>query len=445
MKIRLAFYYGMRNLLGRSSLKAKSSHPMFLPIIGIALSLMPVIVILEVSNGMIEGITARLIEFDSGHLNLTLSGAAEEAAAERRLPAIMAQPGVTGAFVSRQGGGIFFFKNQRYFVRIRAVPSDFYERDRGFRKYTVLSSGSFSLAEKNSIVIGKALAEEFGVTVGDSVLVFTHQIVTRGDKKTILARPTRFTVRGIYSIGYQELDKLTVFISSEDGKKTLASAHSDVSLMIKVSDPFTQINRQAVALEKVIDPEFIMFWRLYTWQEMNSNYFSAYESTKILLIFIMIFIVFVAAFNIISSMKMMVLDRFQEIGILKSVGASSGTITLSFIVVGFFSGLISTLLGVSVGLVIAVNINEIFILIENALTAVSKLFAAFIRPFFGEVKVDDIKILNPEFYIEVIPIRINFWEILFVSMLSIMLAVLFSLYHARIAGNVRPLEVIRRY
>jgi lipoprotein-releasing system permease protein len=304
--------------------------------------------------------------------------------------------------------------------------------------------GAFDLSGKNSIVIGKALAEEFKITKGDTITIFTHRTKRVGRETIIQARPNRFTVTGVYSIGYQELDKGTVFISYADGERALSAGNSYTHLKLKVTDPFTAIEAQAARWEHFIDSQAV-FWRLLTWQEINGNYYNAFQSTKVMLIFIMYLIVFVAAFNIISSMIMTYLDRLQEIGIMKSLGAPPGAIMFSFMCTGLLAGLVSTVMGTSVGLLIAVNINEIFKGLEQVLTALNRFFSLLATPFTGPLPVESVKILNPEYYLEVIPIRLGFWEVAGVSLFTVGLAVFFSVFPAFMAGRIKPLEVIRKH
>jgi lipoprotein-releasing system permease protein len=251
-------------------------------------------------------------------------------------------------------------------------------------------------------------------------------------------------VTGIYTIGYQELDKRTVFISWEDGQAALSPNNSETYLKMKLVDPFTDIEKKAAFWGKEIHPQAV-YWRVQPWNEINNNYYNAYQSTKVLLLVIMLFIVFVAAFNIISSMIMVVLDHLQEIGILKSLGASSASITFSYVCVGFLTGLISIVSGVAAGLFFAVNINEVFHVIDGFSTALASFAAALTSPFTGFTAVEPVRILNPEYYLEVIPIRINVWEVLGISLFALFLAIIFSFFQAWKAGRTRPIEVIRKH
>lgn len=444
MNVRLSVYYALRHFTGGTKTGRKKARHLLIPILSIALSLMPVIVILVVANGMIEGIVMRYLEFDTGHLRMTLHDPAHIREVTERLPYLRKLKDVTSAYMEIQGHGLLFVRGQRSYVSIHGVPRDLTTIDPGFGRYLTMVSGSFDLNRQNGIVIGKALAEEYGIKVGDRIFVVTHKTDKKNSDRLFTPRVNHFTVTGIYTIGYQELDKRTVFISYQDGNLALSLNNSDTNLKIKVTDPFRDIDRQAAAYEREIGPHAV-FWRLQSWSEINSNYFNAYESTKALLIFIMLFIVFVAAFNIISSMIMVVLDHLQEIGILKSLGASSSSITFSYVCVGFVTGLVSVLGGVAAGLFVAVNINEVFHVIDGVATALSSFVSLILTPFTGYHAADAVRILNPEYYLESIPIRIDFWEVCGVSLFTLFLSVAFTFYQAWQAGKTRPLEVIRKH
>jgi lipoprotein-releasing system permease protein len=423
MTTKLALRYGLRNFFGKKPVGEKSRSHLLLPVLSIALSLVPVIVILVVANGMIEGITSRFLEFDTAHLRMTLSYADEIEIVKKRLPELKKADGIVYASLELQGGGLLFARGRRSFVNIRAVDPGLYREDRGFARYIVLSQGAFDLSGKNSIVIGKALAEEFKITKGDTITIFTHRTKRVGRETIIQARPNRFTVTGVYSIGYQELDKGTVFISYADGERALSAGNSYTHLKLKVADPFTAIEAQAARWEHFIDSQAV-FWRLLTWQEINGNYYNAFQSTKVIMTY---------------------LDRLQEIGIMKSLGAPPGAIMFSFMCTGLLAGLVSTVMGTSVGLLIAVNINEIFKGLEQVLTALNRFFSLLATPFTGPLPVESVKILNPEYYLEVIPIRLGFWEVAGVSLFTVGLAVFFSVFPAFMAGRIKPLEVIRKH
>jgi lipoprotein-releasing system permease protein len=159
----------------------------------------------------------------------------------------------------------------------------------------------------------------------------------------------------------------------------------------------------------------------------------------------MILIVIVAAANVFSSIVMIVMDRTQEIAILKSMGARPSTISLSFLFTGFYTGAVGAFIGIVIGLLVAVNINEVFKIVDLLINGTIWIFDKVIAPFYTIEKKADFVILNPQFYLEKIPIKISITELLFVAVITISLSVLSAVIPARNAGNIRPIEIIRKY
>ncbi|MBN1523514.1 MAG: ABC transporter permease [Spirochaetales bacterium] len=443
MNLSPSFYYGLRILMMKRRKGEKTRPRMLISMISIALSLIPVMVTIVVTNGMIEGITARIIEFESGHLQLTLDFEEEARQVAKSLPAITALSTVKAAYMERQGLGLFFHEKNKMLVSIRAVPDTIYEDDEGFRQYVTLSDGGFDLSPRNSVVVGKALAEEYNLGVGDSIRVYTF----RGDFSDSSprgARVNRLKITGIFSVGYQELDKNVLFVSSRDGSVMLPFKNSETRLKLKVAWPSMDLDSIAVMTENVLS-QYNVNGYMMSWQKVNKNHYSAYETTKWLLFLIMMLIVMVATFNIISSMIMVVLDRIQEIGILKSIGASPGMIMFSFVFVGLCTGFSGTFFGVFLGLLCAVNINELIAAAESVMNGAIYGFHSLLSLFGNPPPAEAIRLLNPEYYLEHIPIRIELWEIGIVCFFTLFISAFFALFPAIMAARTKPLEVIRKH
>jgi lipoprotein-releasing system permease protein len=444
MSLRTALLFSLHIFKSKKTGGNEFRHHMLSSILGIALSIIPVIVVLEVSSGMIEGITARFIEFDTFHFQIRMFYDIDNEKIKKIKENILAVPEVQSVTVERQGLGLIFSGNYKNIVNVRAVPDDLYDTDAGFRQYFSLVKGSFALDQKKSVIIGKSLAEKLKLKVGDTLKILTYIYSSDQEMTRVIPRPNRLKIVGIYSIGYQELDKVSIFISTDTGKRMLAFNQSEQFLKIKVRDPFKDFRILEEKIQKSIENKFDV-GTVHSWYAVKENHYKAYETTKWLLFFIMMLIVLVAAFNIFSSMVMVVMDKIQEIGILKSMGAGPSTITFSFMVLGFLSGFTGTISGMVVGLLIAVNINQVIKGIEIVINFLIAVFKYVMMPFMGEQNVDYIYLLNPEYYLEVIPIRLDFFHVALVGFLTLILSVFFAYFPARRAGKIKPLEVIRKY
>ena len=258
--------------------------------------------------------------------------------------------------------------------------------------------------------------------------------------RPLVPRLESFTITGIFSTGYQELDSLWVYISYEKGLRVLDPASSQQLIGIKIDEPFRNAALRAAEIDEVLPVDF----RTYTWYDLEKSQYKSFQTTRVLLLFIMILIVCVAAVNISSSLVMLVIEKRQEIGILKSIGASPRGIMTVFLVTGFCIGVLGTALGLTTGLLTAVNINELLKIMETIMNGTLDIVRFLISPFVPYEKAD-IRILNPAFYLETIPVRLDVIALFGIGCFTVFLATIASLIPARNAGGIRPLDVLRKH
>ncbi len=431
MRLRFPFYLGLRNFFARNR---KLSPHMRVSVLGIGLSLIPLIVVLEVADGMIEGITRRYLELGTYHLQITLP--IDDIMTYQRVSKRLreADP-VRLTLVEKQGIGLLNSENARTGVTIRAVPPTLYREDESFRKYFSLSSGSFNLEVPDSILLGKEVASKLGAAVGSRV-----KLLTLAGRRSV-PKVTSFQVTGIFSSGYQELDRLWVYIPLKTGLRILNARNSSQFIGVKLNNPFDRLDKQIMLLEEYLPPSASVF----SWYQLEKANYKSFQTTKALLIFIMALIVIVAAFNISSALIMVVLEKTQEIGILKGMGAHPNDISLAYLVTGLITGFTGTILGLFLGLMIAVNINEIIGGLEYLVNLAADDLRAIIYPFSWRSTSEPIKIFNTAFYLEEIPIRLRMQDLFGVSALTLLLSALAAYLPARSAGRIKPVEVLRKY
>jgi len=255
-------------------------------------------------------------------------------------------------------------------------------------------------------------------------------------------RFTPFTVSGIVSSGYQELDALWVFIPFETGVDILPGESSSTFLSITTDAPFGPIGAARDALLASLPDGF----DAYTWKELNRSQFHSFTTTRTLLVFIMFLILFVAAVNISSALVMLVMERRREIAILKSVGADPSCITYAFLLSGFFTGFGGILIGMPIGLLLAVNINGVFSLLErviNAAVAVGQSLIVFVT---GRAVADagTVHLLDPAYYLETIPVTVSLAQLFQVAAGALLLSVVVSIVPSVRAGREKPLDTLRK-
>ncbi len=420
-------------------------------IVGVGLSLIPLVVVLQVADGMIAGITSRFIEAGSSHIQAVARLDVEPEQAAGRLRRAAAIDGITLATAERQGIGLAAAGDSRAAVTIRAVEPDLLFRDPGLQQYLRIESGEWDLSDSGSIVLGRQVATQLGVVPGDAVRVLTARPLAGG---RFLPRSSNFVVKGIVSTGYADLDRLWAFIAYSRGQAILPAESSRLLLQFKVEQPLALPNplfrSRAAALERgeqlvgAVREALGSEYRVATWFEADRAQYMSFQTTKDLLVFIMVLIVLVAAVNISSTLVMLVLEKQEEIAVLKSLGASPEGVRTAFVFSGFVLGLIGTVVGIGLGLLIAVHINEVLYAIEWLINAGGAVLVWLASPF-RELAGPNVQLLSGGFYLEQIPITIRLRDLLLVSFLSLLLSTAAAYFPARRAGRVRPLEVLRRH
>jgi lipoprotein-releasing system permease protein len=414
------FFIALRYLLGRAR---EGGRYLRGAAAGIALSLVPIVVTLMVADGMIRGITDRFIELGTGHLQVYHFAEGEEL--EDYIPAVAETGGVRGVWREQRGLAVIIGKAGKRGATIRSVDPSFWE-DEGSAAYLTSTAGlSFPRGDRE-VVLGQTLAKETGAGVGDTVRIMT---ILDMDGRP-LPRMTVFTVAGIVSSGYRELDALWCITTMEGGTRALGSAAGETYLLVKIDDPYNDAVRLSWSLRRKLGPGF----SVYTWADLQRAQYSSYESTRQLLLFIMALIVMVAAVNVSSATSMLVIERQRDIAVLKASGASPRSAGGVFVMGGLLTGLCGAVLGIGAGLLVGININFLIHGLEKGLSFFSALFRG------GEVKI-----LDPGYYLENIPVIVDWPAVFLIGFFTVLCSVFASWIPAFRAGRLRPQEILRKY
>jgi len=417
LKIKASFFIALRYLWGRAH---EGGRYLRGAAAGIAVSLIPIIVTLIVADGMIRGITDRYLELGTGHLQIFNPGNDEEV-----IDSILEIEGVRGVWPEQRGMGVLAGRSGKTGVTVRAIESSFWD-DQGSAAFLKILDGEHKPQTERDIVLGETLAGNIGAGIGDTVRLMT---VRTGEGGRLSPRSAAFTVKGITSCGYNELDALWCITSWEGGNRVFSGDQSSSSLIIKIDDPY----------RKADDVSWELFVRLgstysiYTWKELLRSQYSSYESTRQLLLFIMALIVIVAAVNVSSATSMLVLERQRDIAVLKVSGANVRGVTGVFLWGSFLTGFVGGIIGVTLGLLIGCNINILIRSLEKFLSFISGLF-----------KGEEVKILDPGFYLETIPIIVDWKTVFMIFFFAILCSILASWIPARKAGKLKPMELLRK-
>ena len=269
---------------------------------------------------------------------------------------------------------------------------------------------------RDGIILGKELSRRMGVISGDIVSMVSP--VSRITPVGLIPRMKLFKVIGIFETGMYEYDSNLAFISIKAAQKFFSMKDGVSGIEIRVAD-IEQAGVIASELqEKLGFPYFVR-----DWMRMNRNLFSALKLEKIVMFIILILIIFVAAFNIISTLFMLVMEKSKEIAVLKSMGASRVSIMKIFSYQGLIIGLVGTLLGCAAGFTIVPNLNEI---------------VGFIESVFGIVAFP-----SDIYYLDRLPSEIQYMDSFLIIIFSIVICYTASLYPAWRASKLDPIDGLR--
>jgi len=272
------------------------------------------------------------------------------------------------------------------------------------------------VAGKFGIILGAELANYLGVMMGDKITIITSQV--NSTPAGILPRLKRFTVVGVFKVGMYEYDRNMALIHIDDAKKLFRMGDAVNGLRLKLDDLFN-----APKITQTLANELYNQYSVSDWTKAHSNFFRAIKTEKRVMFIILLLIVAVAAFNIVSTLVMVVTDKRGDIAILKTQGLSNMSVMGIFIVLGGIIGVIGTALGTLGGVLLALNIETIIPAIEG---------------FFGvQFMAADV------YYISDVPSQLVWGDVITIASISFILSLVATLYPAWQASRVNPAEVLR--
>ena len=280
-------------------------------------------------------------------------------------------------------------------------------------------SGEIKGREKKNragIILGKELLRRLGVGVGDIVSMVSP--VSRVTPVGLIPRMKLFKVVGVFESGMYEYDANLSFILLKSAQKFFSMKNGVSGIEVRVADI-----EQAGNIASVIQKELGFPYLVRDWMRMNRNLFSALKLEKVVMFIILILIIFVAAFNIVSTLFMLVMEKAKEIAILKSMGASCSSIMKIYSYQGLVIGLVGTFLGCAAGFVIVPNLNEIVSSIES---------------IFGIVAFP-----SDVYYLDRLPSKIQYMDSFLIIIFSVVICLVASLYPAWRASKLDLVDGLR--
>ncbi|MEZ5448760.1 MAG: lipoprotein-releasing ABC transporter permease subunit [Thiolinea sp.] len=386
---------------------------------GIAIGVLVLITVLSVMNGFEQAMRERMLSM-LAHVTVSETDARLD---ERQWPALRQQlltfPTVEGVSPFIEKTVMVNQGDEARGVLLQGIVPDMERHVAAVFEHVEAGSMDELTPGSYGIALGAATAKELKVGVGDAVtLISPPDDILDGGELPVLQR---FTIKAIFRIDMQLYDAGFAYVNLEDAAAVLDMSGQITGLRLRLSDAAYAPWLDDTILEQ-LGPDYPLLW-VSDWTFQNTGLFTAIRMQKSVMFMILLLIIAVAAFNLVSTLVMVVTDKEADIAILRTLGLSPLRIMLVFMVQGALIGVIGTAAGVLLGLLLAGNLDVIVPLIE-------RLFNTdFISP--------------DTYFISELESRINGGDVLLIALSSLVMAVVATLYPAWRASKVQPAEALR--
>jgi lipoprotein-releasing system permease protein len=382
--------------------------------LGLALGVAALIVVLSVMNGFQKELRTRILGVAS---HAQISGAEGELDNwEAAVAAVAKHPRVVAAAPYVQQQGMLSLAGQVKGVLVRGILPGEEEKVADFARHMKVGKLERLQPGEFGIVLGAELAYALRAFEGDKITLIAPQgMVTPA---AVLPRMKQFTVVGIFEVGMFEYDSGLALVRMEDAQRLYQMDVNVSGVRLKLDDLFAapSVVRELAAN---LGPDL----RATDWTRSHANFFRAVQIEKNMMFLILLLIVAVAAFNIVSTLVMTVTDKRADIAILRTLGASPGSIMRIFIIQGTLIGVIGLILGIAGGVALAMNVETV---------------VPFLERIFG------IQFLAKDvYYISDLPSDLHWSDVRIIATSSFVLTVLATLYPSWRAARVNPAEALR--
>jgi lipoprotein-releasing system permease protein len=405
-------FVGLRYLRAKRRTKFVSFITL-ISLLGIALGVAALIVILSVMNGFEGELRSRLLSM-SAHGYVT--GPQRITEDWRGLvDDVIAEPGIVAAAPFVEMEGMIQSGRALEAVLVHGVDPDLEQQLSG--ALTNMLEGNLDVlqAGERSIILGRLLALDLGVRIGDGVVLLIPRPVGDGTLEPVLER---FVLRGVFEAGLQDHDGLLALVNAREAANIMGLGDEMSAVRFRAQDVM-----QAPLLARSIGERLGDDVVTSDWTVENASYFRAIRVEKMMMSLILSLIIGVAAFNIVASLVMVVTDKTNDIAVLRTLGMKSAGVVRVFFVQGAVIGWTGVFIGVLLGVVLALNVPVIVPFLEQAL-------GFQIMP--GDV-----------YYVTRIPSELEAADVVTISVAAFVLTSLATLYPARRAALVNPAVALR--
>ncbi len=380
--------------------------------LGIIIGIMALITVMSVMNGFDTQMRTRIL---GAVAHATVSGVGQSVEDwPHAVKVAESDPHVIGA-APYVHGEAFLQGRRSHGALVRGVVPRLESKVVSFGSH--MKAGSLDSLKPGSwhIVLGNELAMRLGVTLGDKVTLYAASV--RSTPMGAMPRLRRFTVTGIFSMGFSEVDSGLALINMDDAE-ALYSKPGPTGIRLRLDDVY-----QAWPVAQRLAHQLGRMYRVQTWIQTNANLFKALSMEKLVMFIILSLIIAVAAFNLVSSLVMVVTDKQADIAILRTLGATPRTVMGVFMVQGMVIGIVGIALGVLFGVLLAINVPAIVDWIQN-------LF--------------HVQFLSPDvYYISEIPSDMHWSDVGWIAGMAFLFSLLATIYPAWRASRTQPAQALR--
>lgn len=432
MNYKWIMYIGRRYIQSRRS--GRVLTPSLLSIIGIGVGVTALIAVLSVMNGLQLGFIEDILEINSYHIRITgeyrnpekIFSEVEKINTVRSYSKFIdSQTLIQGKF------------SDYHSSLVRAIPEAQALRDTGLMEQLNMIHGKFSLQGSSApgVVLGRQLATTLGVGLGDTVQMIT---MTGQSFAALSPRNTAFIVTGIFESGYYQYDSAFCFIDYQFVDRVDAGA-SAPTIGIKLHNRYR--DQQVLQQLRTRMPRDMEQVNLQSWRQYNRAFFGALRVEKLTMMVVLGLIFIVVAVNIKNSLERSVMEKREEIGILRAIGSSTVSIRSIFLVEGALIGVIGATAGTMIGMAISLHINEVFTATEILINSLLDLISFFLTPMHAGQQVEIFS--TATFYMQAVPVRILYSDVLIIVLFAAGASVLAAYAASKRISEFKPAEILR--
>jgi lipoprotein-releasing system permease protein len=381
---------------------------------GLALGVAALITVLSVMNGFEKEIRDRMLGL-TAHVTIRPEDGNLQSW-EKTAAALAARPKVLGTAPFVKGEGLLSHQGLVRGVEVQGLLPERESKVSDIQAKMVQGDLKALVPGKFRILLGQELMAALGVTIGDKLtLIIPQPVVTPAG---MIPRLKQFTVAGSFSIGASKFDSTLALIHLQDAARLYRLGNSVTGLHVKVNDV---LNARAIAGE--LTRHLGGGLKAADWSESDKTFFQALRTERVVMFSILMLVVAVAAFNIVSTLVMVVRDKEADVAIVRTLGLSPAAVMTIFFVQGIFIGILGDLIGTVGGVALASHLDTIVPMIETVLST---------------------KLLPPDLYfLDSLPSDLRWHDVFWISGVAFVLCLLATIYPAWQAAHVQPAAALR--